>query len=134
MKKTMCCFLMCGTLQIIIMTSILVTTIRPLKSYHAHAHALLQHGQSPHFPQPAYGSKQGLESGNEEEVNGEEEKYMRLLSRLGSRPPSCLHKCEGCIPCYPIQIPATTDHVGLHYANYEPEGWKCKCRSSIFNP
>ncbi|KAG7988718.1 hypothetical protein I3843_03G201600 [Carya illinoinensis] len=129
MKKTMCCFLMCSTLQII-MTSILVTTIRPLEPYHA---AQLQHGQTPHFPQPAYSSKQVLESINEGEANGEEAKY-RWLSRLGSRPPSCLHKCEGCSPCYPIQIPATTDEVGLHYANYEPEGWKCKCRSSFFNP
>ncbi|KAF3439626.1 hypothetical protein FNV43_RR17904 [Rhamnella rubrinervis] len=64
---------------------------------------------------------------------GNEEEYRRL-SRLGSRPPSCEHKCEGCLPCDPVQIPTTTDHVGVQNANYEPEGWKCKCGASFFNP
>ncbi|KAL0014992.1 hypothetical protein SO802_002061, partial [Lithocarpus litseifolius] len=68
----------------------------------------------------------GLESGNE--------KTYMWLSRLGSSPPSCQHKCEGCIPCDPIQTPTTTAQIGVQYANYEPEGWKCKCGTSFFNP
>ena len=69
---------------------------------------------------------QGLENGNE--------KTYMWLSRLGSRPPNCQHKCEGCIPCDPIQTPTTTDQIGVQYANYVPEGWKCKCGTSFFNP
>ncbi|OVA04450.1 hypothetical protein BVC80_1717g10 [Macleaya cordata] len=56
------------------------------------------------------------------------------LSTLGSRPPNCEHKCGGCIPCGAIQVPTPTNHVGVQYANYEPEGWKCKCGDSFFNP
>ncbi|XP_021898891.1 EPIDERMAL PATTERNING FACTOR-like protein 1 isoform X1 [Carica papaya] len=60
--------------------------------------------------------------------------YGRELSRLGSRPPDCEHKCGGCRPCNAIQIPANSHHFGVEYANYEPEGWKCKCGTSFFNP
>ncbi|XP_058075601.1 EPIDERMAL PATTERNING FACTOR-like protein 6 [Magnolia sinica] len=63
-----------------------------------------------------------------------EEEAKKVMSKLGSRPPSCDHKCGECNPCEAIQVPTTTDHVTLHYANYEPEGWKCKCGSSFFNP
>ncbi|RDY01228.1 EPIDERMAL PATTERNING FACTOR-like protein 3, partial [Mucuna pruriens] len=59
---------------------------------------------------------------------------FRGLSRLGSTPPRCEHKCGGCTPCDPIQIPTNNDLVGVQYANYEPEGWKCKCGNSYFNP
>ncbi|KAJ4851149.1 hypothetical protein Tsubulata_003234 [Turnera subulata] len=58
----------------------------------------------------------------------------RGLSRLGSRPPNCQHRCQGCIPCNPIQTPATTDRKAVQYTNYEPEGWKCKCGTAFFNP
>ncbi|KAI3960666.1 hypothetical protein MKX01_003840 [Papaver californicum] len=44
------------------------------------------------------------------------------------------HKCGGCVPCEAIQVPTTTDRVGIQYANYEPEGWKYKCRTTFFNP
>ncbi|KAK4602606.1 hypothetical protein RGQ29_011576 [Quercus rubra] len=104
-----------------IMSCISVTS-RLLESYDA---ALLQ-GQNPHFTQAAHDPKQGLENGNE--------KTYMWLSRLGSRPPNCQHKCEGCIPCDPIQTPTTTDQIGVQYANYVPEGWKCKCGTSFFNP
>ncbi|CAD5188333.1 unnamed protein product [Musa acuminata subsp. malaccensis] len=56
------------------------------------------------------------------------------LARAGSRPPSCVHKCGGCTPCTATQVPATTDHSRTQYANYEPEGWKCKCGSAFYNP
>ncbi|KHN35864.1 EPIDERMAL PATTERNING FACTOR-like protein 3 [Glycine soja] len=59
---------------------------------------------------------------------------LRGLSRLGSTPPRCEHKCGGCIPCNPIQIPTNNDLLGAQYANYEPEGWKCKCGNSYYNP
>ncbi|KAI3670546.1 hypothetical protein L1987_87884 [Smallanthus sonchifolius] len=42
-------------------------------------------------------------------------------NRIGSRPPSCEHKCYGCSPCEATQVP-TTSHVGIQYTNYEPEG------------
>lgn len=67
-------------------------------------------------------------------IDGKVEETYRALGRLGSRPPSCNHNCQGCVPCEAIQIPTTSDKMGLQYANYEPEGWKCKCGSSFFNP
>ncbi|XP_021898899.1 EPIDERMAL PATTERNING FACTOR-like protein 3 isoform X2 [Carica papaya] len=76
-------------------------------------------GQTLSFSEPGFRSKQV---------------YGRELSRLGSRPPDCEHKCGGCRPCNAIQIPANSHHFGVEYANYEPEGWKCKCGTSFFNP
>ncbi|KAK9069712.1 hypothetical protein SSX86_010106 [Deinandra increscens subsp. villosa] len=56
-----------------------------------------------------------------------------IENRIGSRPPSCEHKCYGCSPCEPTQVPTTT-HVGIQYTNYEPEGWKCKCGPTFYSP
>ena len=78
----------------------------------------------------------GLErrgTGRNGDGDGDGAEY-RGLSTLGSRPPNCNHKCQGCIPCDAVQMPTTTDHIGVQYANYVPEGWKCKCGSSFFNP
>lgn len=66
-------------------------------------------------------------------VSNNEEAY-KGLGKLGSRPPNCDHKCGVCRPCDAIQVPSTTDHVRVQYANYEPEGWKCKCGTYFFNP
>ncbi|KAL6996309.1 hypothetical protein U1Q18_006443 [Sarracenia purpurea var. burkii] len=55
-------------------------------------------------------------------------------NKMGSRPPSCEHKCLGCMPCEAIQMPTTTARVGVQYANYEPEFWKCKCGPSFYSP
>ncbi|KAL9687614.1 hypothetical protein QQ045_032019 [Rhodiola kirilowii] len=52
------------------------------------------------------------------------------VTKIGSRPPSC----DGCSPCEPIQVPTITSRVGLQYANYEPEGWRCKCGPSFYSP
>lgn len=76
--------------------------------------------------------------GKNSQVNGgregfEEGKY-REVSRIGSSPPSCEHKCYGCMPCEAIQVPTTTSRVGVQYANYEPEGWKCKCGPTFYTP
>ncbi|PRQ46877.1 hypothetical protein RchiOBHm_Chr2g0093721 [Rosa chinensis] len=96
-----------------------------------------QPDQTPHTKGATFGSKQGVDQksfdGVKEKYEGEEY-YRGLMSRLGSIPPNCAHRCEGCVPCVPVQIPTTTDHIGVQYANYEPEGWKCKCGSTFFNP
>ncbi|KAL5579446.1 hypothetical protein UlMin_011888 [Ulmus minor] len=54
----------------------------------------------------------------------------------GSSPPSCENKCYGCNPCEAIQVPTTSKqrHLGIQFANYEPEGWKCKCGTSFYTP
>ncbi|GMN36943.1 hypothetical protein TIFTF001_006424 [Ficus carica] len=58
------------------------------------------------------------------------------VGKLGSSPPSCEHKCFGCIPCEAIQVPTTSrhSHIGIQYANYEPENWKCKCGPAFYSP
>ncbi|KAK7349260.1 hypothetical protein VNO77_06487 [Canavalia gladiata] len=59
------------------------------------------------------------------------------MSKIGSSPPSCEHKCYGCVPCEAIQVPSTNSrrsHLGIQYANYEPESWKCKCGPSFYSP
>ncbi|KAL7114058.1 hypothetical protein ACP275_04G096700 [Erythranthe tilingii] len=58
----------------------------------------------------------------------------REMKRAGSSPPSCEHKCYGCMPCEAIQVPTTTRRVGVQYTNYEPEGWKCKCGPTFYSP
>ncbi|KAB2613012.1 EPIDERMAL PATTERNING FACTOR-like protein 1 [Pyrus ussuriensis x Pyrus communis] len=61
----------------------------------------------------------------------------REISKIGSSPPSCDHKCYGCTPCGAIQVPTTkmqTSHVRVQYANYEPVGWKCKCGPTYYTP
>ncbi|KAL3511665.1 hypothetical protein ACH5RR_024382 [Cinchona calisaya] len=68
----------------------------------------------------------------------ERENHYKEVSKIGSSPPSCQHKCFGCMPCEAIQVPTTTSsHVGVgrvQYANYEPEGWKCKCGTTFYTP
>ncbi|WOH11424.1 hypothetical protein DCAR_0830910 [Daucus carota subsp. sativus] len=64
----------------------------------------------------------------------EEKAYKLGRSRLGSRPPNCDHRCGECSPCIAIQVPTNTQQLHLHFANYEPEGWKCKCGSVFFTP
>lgn len=64
--------------------------------------------------------------------------YPKGITKIGSTPPSCEHKCHGCTPCEAIQVPAIsktgTHHLSVNYANYEPEGWKCKCGPSFYSP
>ncbi|KAJ6389555.1 hypothetical protein OIU77_027806 [Salix suchowensis] len=64
--------------------------------------------------------------------------YAKGIAKIGSTPPSCEHKCHGCSPCEAIQVPtiSKTDnhHLNVNYANYEPEGWKCKCGPSFYSP
>ncbi|KAK7410856.1 hypothetical protein VNO78_02017 [Psophocarpus tetragonolobus] len=62
---------------------------------------------------------------------------MEEVSKRGSSPPNCECKCYGCTPCEAIQVPSTSSrrsHLGVQYANYEPESWKCKCGPSLYSP
>ncbi|KAL8252497.1 hypothetical protein R6Q59_036190 [Mikania micrantha] len=71
---------------------------------------------------------------DEEMKKNEGERYEGgIENRIGSRPPSCEHKCYGCSPCEATQVPTTT-RVGIQYTNYEPEGWKCKCGPTFYSP
>ncbi|KAI3407423.1 Epidermal patterning factor-like protein [Psidium guajava] len=85
----------------------------------------------PHLSRATLNIKQGASVEKVGEIGDEK---CRGMSRLGSRPPNCERKCRGCEPCEAIQIPATTDRPSVQYTNYEPEGWKCKCGSSFFDP
>ncbi|KAM3699445.1 hypothetical protein ACB098_05G024900 [Castanea mollissima] len=129
MKRRFCCFII--ALQIVSWAS---ATSRPFPP-----------NDSLGAPQP--GPDQGSESSNvsldKEEglksMKGEEnmsKEAMYKTSNIGSAPPSCEHKCYGCIPCEAIQVPTTFrhSHVGIQYANYEPEGWKCKCGPFFYSP
>ncbi|KAG0499289.1 hypothetical protein HPP92_003980 [Vanilla planifolia] len=88
---------------------------------------------------PSYSSvfmKEGCGSslqGRWAKPKGDDEKW----EKLGSRPPSCENRCGGCNPCGAVQVPTTAgrgDRLRAEYANYEPEGWKCKCGALFFNP
>ncbi|KAJ1439869.1 Epidermal patterning factor protein [Sesbania bispinosa] len=85
-------------------------------------------------PTPTFDSAKGNERRILEAKDKGYKEAFSELTRLGSTPPRCEHKCGDCIPCYPIQIPTNKDLLGVQYANYEPEGWKCKCANSYFNP
>uniref|UniRef100_A0A7C9DZ12 Epidermal patterning factor-like protein n=1 Tax=Opuntia streptacantha TaxID=393608 RepID=A0A7C9DZ12_OPUST len=81
---------------------------------------------------------------------------MQEKTRLGSTPPSCYNKCDGCHPCTAVKVPASP---GLHRVqlspsrserqsygviseydsfpgatNYKPLGWKCRCKDRLYNP
>ncbi|RDX80616.1 EPIDERMAL PATTERNING FACTOR-like protein 3, partial [Mucuna pruriens] len=67
----------------------------------------------------------------------EEAHHGGVVSKIGSSPPSCEHKCYGCSPCEAIQVPSTSSrrsHLSVQYSNYEPESWKCKCGPSFYSP
>ncbi|KAF6157197.1 hypothetical protein GIB67_041658 [Kingdonia uniflora] len=103
---------------------------RPFAAHHNGAH---QQAQSKQTTQTTAGlDSQQVFTSKEAKVVKEE--ACKALSTLGSRPPNCEHKCGGCHPCEAIQVPTTTDQLGLQYTNYEPEGWKCKCGVTFFNP
>ncbi|XVF59005.1 hypothetical protein PTKIN_Ptkin07bG0239000 [Pterospermum kingtungense] len=60
-------------------------------------------------------------------------------TRLGSTPPSCHNKCNGCHPCMAVQVPTVPSlhpfqPSGNQYSNYKPLGWKCCCGDHFYNP
>ncbi|KAF8034144.1 hypothetical protein BT93_C0422 [Corymbia citriodora subsp. variegata] len=116
--------LLVATLQ---MAGMMSMTSTP-SSFFVTAH---EQGARPHLSRPTLNIKQGASVKEAGEIGGEK---CSGMSRLGSRPPNCKRKCRGCEPCEAIQIPATNDRASVQYANYEPEGWKCKCGSSFYDP
>nr|XP_043630839.1 EPIDERMAL PATTERNING FACTOR-like protein 1 [Erigeron canadensis] len=101
---------------------------RNMHHHLATSQGLLDQGNELKSPRvPFFKQKEGI---------GGKEADEEVLSRLGSRPPRCEHRCRGCAPCVPIQVPTAGGHVVTpkSYTNYEPEGWKCKCGSILFNP
>ncbi|XWS20125.1 hypothetical protein CRYUN_Cryun31cG0073700 [Craigia yunnanensis] len=140
MEGRLFCFLL--ALQIVNWTSAPSRPLAPNDGFGVHQPVT---GQSPQSLQvslvPSSSSKEiSLQSFNSKEgpaaIN--KEAYAEVESKLGigSSPPSCEHKCYGCIPCEAIQVPTASkrSHVGLQYANYEPESWKCKCGPSFYSP
>ncbi|KAL7114057.1 hypothetical protein ACP275_04G096700 [Erythranthe tilingii] len=122
---SMCCFLVL-LLHIILSLPNAVSTTTIFYSPHAFAAAAgtLQTTQT---------SLQGMKK-RMELVVVREGGAKREMKRAGSSPPSCEHKCYGCMPCEAIQVPTTTRRVGVQYTNYEPEGWKCKCGPTFYSP
>ncbi|XVE51922.1 hypothetical protein DITRI_Ditri02bG0079000 [Diplodiscus trichospermus] len=130
MEGRLCCFLL--ALQIVSWTSATSRSLAPNDGFGVHQPVT---GQSPQSIQASLGPSSSKE-GQVAAIN--KEAYAEVESKLGigSSPPSCEHKCYGCIPCEAIQVPTTSkrSHVGLQYANYEPESWKCKCGPSFYTP
>ncbi|PIN22284.1 hypothetical protein CDL12_05005 [Handroanthus impetiginosus] len=83
--------------------------------------------QITHIPDELKGMKKKMG------LMGKSEKYKEM-KKIGSSPPSCEHKCYGCMPCEAIQVPTTSSRVGVQYTYYEPEGWKCKCGPTFYSP
>ncbi|XP_050216661.1 EPIDERMAL PATTERNING FACTOR-like protein 3 [Mercurialis annua] len=108
---------------------LIIATLQIITWYSVSHEAVPQTVHIPHFPHSVAAADD--DDGKTQIRN---EQTYRGLSRLGSRPPICVRKCGGCLPCNAIQIPATTDRKTVQYANYEPEGWKCKCGTAFFNP
>ncbi|CAL5361206.1 unnamed protein product [Camellia sinensis] len=116
-----CCFVVI-VLQIVSWAGV---TSRPFSANDGHGVPQPDTDQRTQNQQVTSSSKQGFES-IEKSYEGEK--------KIGSRPPSCENKCLGCKPCEAIQVPTNTGRVGVEYANYEPEGWKCKCGPSFYTP
>uniref|UniRef100_A0A2N9ETG7 Epidermal patterning factor-like protein n=1 Tax=Fagus sylvatica TaxID=28930 RepID=A0A2N9ETG7_FAGSY len=130
MKRRFCCFIIVA-LQIVSWASATSRSFPPNDSFGAHQPGPDHSSES---SKVTLGTEEGLKSmKGEENVNKE---AMYKTSKIGSTPPSCEHKCYGCNPCEAIQVPTTLkhNHVGIQYANYEPEGWKCKCGPSFYSP
>ncbi|KAL9228532.1 hypothetical protein vseg_004103 [Gypsophila vaccaria] len=89
----------------------------------------------PHHNYSSPGNKVGDESveGPYSSIQDSKQSYGGM-EQVGSRPPNCEHKCDGCNPCIAIQVPTITSHLGIQFANYEPESWKCKCGPTVFSP
>ncbi|KAK2353134.1 EPIDERMAL PATTERNING FACTOR protein [Trifolium repens] len=124
MKGRFFCFML--TLQIL---SLVCAARRPFLSNHAQENA-------PKSSPPYTIESKKLKGimGIEGMSKRREEENDRGVSKIGSSPPSCEKKCYGCFPCEATQVPSTTNHLGIMYANYEPESWKCKCGPSFYSP
>ncbi|KAF2612223.1 hypothetical protein F2Q70_00008173 [Brassica cretica] len=61
-----------------------------------------------------------------------EAELRRILRGLGSSPPRCTSKCEGCTPCRPVHVPVPSGTPVT--AEYYPEAWRCKCGNKLYMP
>ncbi|CAK9179942.1 unnamed protein product [Ilex paraguariensis] len=111
------------------MMSLVSVTSRPFPSHD-------DKGVPPGMDQSAQSLQTSLSSkeGRKNVAEMSEKASCKGVSRIGSSPPSCDNKCYGCSPCEATQVPTTTSRVGVQYANYEPEGWKCKCGPTLYSP
>ncbi|KAF3450584.1 hypothetical protein FNV43_RR06673 [Rhamnella rubrinervis] len=130
MKRKLCCFVI--ALQMISWVSATSRPLGPNDSF-----GVQQAGHSPESP--VITSKEVAVKGlkNPEEMGKmKEDANLQGVRKIGSSPPSCENKCYGCVPCEAIQVPTNSrhSHLGVQYANYEPEGWKCKCGPSFYSP
>ncbi|XP_041001387.1 EPIDERMAL PATTERNING FACTOR-like protein 6 [Juglans microcarpa x Juglans regia] len=128
MKGRICCFLI--ALQMVSRASATSRTFPSNYNVGAHQPGPVQNSESSTVTLSA---AEGFKS---EKARINEEVIYKGASKIGSIPPSCEHKCRGCIPCDAIQVPTTSRHsnVGIQFANYEPEGWKCKCGPFFYSP
>ncbi|KAI3929684.1 hypothetical protein MKX01_025852 [Papaver californicum] len=124
-KKRRICFVVISIVIILLHLMGLVSATSRTFTSNDEAHHQQGHNSEYVSPTPLSSQQDSLERS---------EREYKILSTLGSRPSSCEHKCGGCVPCEAEQVPTTTDRVGIQYANYEPEGWKCKCGTTFFNP
>ncbi|GLJ18327.1 hypothetical protein SUGI_0324380 [Cryptomeria japonica] len=62
--------------------------------------------------------------------------FMGIIKRrlgIGSSPPDCRSRCNGCTPCFSVTIPINPTRT-VTPMDYYPEVWRCKCRNRIFKP
>ncbi|WVZ02071.1 hypothetical protein V8G54_022877 [Vigna mungo] len=64
---------------------------------------------------------------------------------FGSRPPTCISKCEKCTPCTPIVVPLPPvstqidsafkqpDTASQFSSQAKPEVWKCTCGGKLYD-
>ncbi|GAB2222257.1 hypothetical protein Drorol1_Dr00013464 [Drosera rotundifolia] len=116
-----CCLLV---LVMHIMTWVSATSRNLAPNHHHHGLQTQETGSIPDSLRVEFTPRQNTKG---EEGYKEEKK-------IGSRPPSCENKCYGCSPCDAIQVPTISVHYSVQYANYFPEGWKCKCGHSFYTP
>ncbi|KAL5062731.1 hypothetical protein RYX36_024468 [Vicia faba] len=107
---------------------------RPFLSSHGISHSPQEKGPLSSPPYTIESKKLKGIMGREGMRKKRVEENDRGVSKIGSSPPNCEHKCYDCYPCEAIQVPSTSNHLGIMYANYEPESWKCKCGPSFYSP
>ncbi|XP_050382271.1 polygalacturonase [Argentina anserina] len=135
MKGISCWFVI--SLQIMSWLSATSRLLPPSNGLDVHEAGSGQNQISPNFHQSSRVTlEQGLTSSTSGVANTNEIASFRGGSKIGSSPPSCENKCYGCTPCEAIQVPTTKkqNHFRVEYANYEPEGWKCKCGPFFYSP
>ncbi|XP_004486842.1 uncharacterized protein [Cicer arietinum] len=128
------CFML--ALQLVSLVSLAKRPFPP--THYAMSHPGPEEAPAPHH---TIESKKGYYMAREiskgEKMKEAYDREIEISSKIGSSPPSCEHKCYGCTPCEAIQVPSTSSrrsHLGIQYANYEPESWKCKCGPSFYSP